>query len=91
MSTSWPPSPLQFDPWQAVADGVEMTRKVVAGAGTLSRLQSGDVAVAPTPKDAVLRVDNATLYGRGHIGMYVSGKVQRELPDVLSRWILERD
>jgi hypothetical protein len=27
----------------------------------------------------------------GHIGMYVSGKVQRELPDALSRWIQERE
>jgi polyhydroxyalkanoate synthase len=29
-------------------------------------------------------------YPVGHIGMYVSGKVPRELPDALSRWINER-
>lgn len=53
MSTRRPLFRLQIDPLQAVADGVEMTCKVVAGAGTVSRLKPEDVAVAPTPKDAV--------------------------------------
>lgn len=27
----------------------------------------------------------------GHIGMYVSGKVQRDLPELIGRWLSERD
>lgn len=30
-------------------------------------------------------------FGTGHIGMYVSGKVQRELPELVERWLSERD
>ena len=62
MSTSRRASRLQIDPWQAMADGAEIARKLLTGASTLSRLRPQDVAVAPTPKDPVLRLDNAILY-----------------------------
>jgi polyhydroxyalkanoate synthase subunit PhaC len=56
------PSRLRLTPEDIAADQLEVARKLVAGGGTLGRLNTAGVEVATTPKDPVLRLDNAILY-----------------------------
>ena len=53
---------IEIAPQAALAEGLEMQRKLVDALGRLGKVRDADVQIGTTPKDEVLRIDKTVLY-----------------------------